>query len=75
MKLIQPGIYQHYKGNRYRVHKVAIHSESAELFVVYQPLYGEKKWWVRPYTMFIETLLVNGESVPRFKRLKKLTSS
>ncbi|HAS15220.1 MAG TPA: DUF1653 domain-containing protein, partial [Idiomarina abyssalis] len=35
--------------------------------VLYQPLYGEQKLWVRPFDMFVETVNVNGTQVPRFQ--------
>jgi hypothetical protein len=61
-----PGIYHHYKGNRYEVLGVAHHSESEEALVVYRALYGEYGLWVRPLAMFTETVEVQGEPVPRF---------
>ncbi len=61
-----PGRYRHYKGREYRVLHLARHSESLEPLVVYQALYGENGIWVRPAGMFIETVVVNGVSVPRF---------
>jgi len=64
---LPPGIYRHYKGNDYRVYGVATHSETMELLVVYQPLYGEGKIWVRPLSMFVETVIVDGEPVARFE--------
>ena len=57
---LQPGIYQHYKGAHYRVLGLARHSESEEWLVVYQALYGERGMWVRPLTMFCETVEVEG---------------
>ena len=51
---IQPGIYRHFKGNRYDVIGVANHSETVEPMVVYRALYGTKETWVRPYAMFME---------------------
>ncbi|TBR38740.1 MULTISPECIES: DUF1653 domain-containing protein [Dyella] len=60
------GLYRHYKGQPYRVLGTARHSESMELLVVYQALYGEFGLWVRPAAMFCETVEVNGEAVPRF---------
>ena len=63
---LQPGIYQHYKGARYRVLGLARHSESEEWLVVYQALYGERGMWVRPLTMFCGTVEVEGGSCPRF---------
>lgn len=35
---IQTGIYKHYKGNRYLVLGLAMHSETEEAMVVYVPL-------------------------------------
>jgi hypothetical protein len=64
-----PGRYRHYKGNEYEVLGVARHSETDELLVVYRPLYGEGALWVRPLAMFLETVTVNGEPVPRFTHL------
>jgi hypothetical protein len=60
------GRYRHYKGNEYRVIGVARHTETEETVVVYQALYGERGLWVRPAAMFMETVIVNGERVPRF---------
>jgi hypothetical protein len=64
----RPGRYRHYKGNEYRVLGLAHHSETQELLVVYQALYGERGLWVRPAAMWIETVIAKpGEkSVPRF---------
>lgn len=69
---INPGIYQHYKGQRYRVIGLAHHSETLEEMVVYQALYdsedfGREALWVRPAAMFQETVIVKGQSVPRFR--------
>lgn len=60
------GRYRHYKGNDYEVLGVAKHSEDESLLVVYRPLYGEGGLWVRPLSMFTETVDVNGKQVPRF---------
>ena len=66
MTIPVPGIYSHYKGNRYEVLGVAHHSETEEALVVYRALYGEYGLWVRPLAMFTETVEVQGEPVPRF---------
>lgn len=60
------GIYRHYKGQRYQVLGIARHSETLEELVVYRALYGEHGLWVRPLAMFVETVTVDGEAVPRF---------
>ena len=62
----RPGLYRHYKGNEYRVLSIARHSETLEPLVIYQALYGERGWWVRPALMFTETITVGDRRVPRF---------
>ena len=64
--MIAPGKYRHYKGNDYEVIGTATHSETHEAMVVYRPLYGEGKLWVRPAEMFAGTVMVDGKPVPRF---------
>lgn len=64
---MKTGFYEHYKGNRYEVIDTVRHSETEELMVLYRALYGDEGLWVRPYTMFFETLVINGSEVPRFK--------
>ena len=63
----RPGRYRHYKGREYRVHGIARHSETHEVLVVYQTLYGDRGLWVRPAAMFTETITdAAGARVPRF---------
>jgi hypothetical protein len=62
----RPGRYRHYKGKDYRVLGLAKHSESEEELVVYQLLYGDFSWWVRPRKMFLETVTIEGRTLPRF---------
>jgi len=63
---LKKGLYQHYKGPLYRVLDVARHSESEEALVIYQALYGEKGLWARPLSMFTETVVLDGNEIPRF---------
>lgn len=51
---IKKGIYKHFKGNEYEVIDVATHSETEESYIIYRALYGNKKLWVRPKSMFFE---------------------
>ena len=67
---VQNGRYRHYKGGEYEVLGCARHSETEEWFVVYRPLSGTGGWWIRPMTMFVETVLVNGRARPRFELLE-----
>ncbi|MFC0445524.1 DUF1653 domain-containing protein [Pseudidiomarina halophila] len=67
---VKPGIYRHYKGSEYEVIGTVQHSETEELLVLYRPLYGERKLWVRPLDMFFESVEVDGDEVPRFEYLR-----
>jgi hypothetical protein len=64
------GLYQHYKGNFYQVIGLCRHSETEEKLVVYQALYGDYGLWVRPLNLFLETVEINGQVLPRFKFIK-----
>lgn len=66
-QMVKPGgLYRHYKGKDYRVVCVAKHSETGEDLVVYQALYGDYGYWVRPLQMFLETVSVDGREIERF---------
>lgn len=68
---MEKGLYKHYKGNIYEVIGIARHSETLEELVVYKATYqpeGENVW-VRPLTMFIETVVVDGVEFKRFERI------
>jgi len=69
MNAVPTGRYRHYKGNEYTVIGIARHSETEEEMVVYRQEYGDHGLWVRPKTMFTETVQVNGQAVPRFQYL------
>lgn len=63
------GLYRHYKGKMYKLLSISKHSETLEEHVVYQALYGAHEIWVRPKTMFFETVCVDGIARPRFERI------
>jgi len=64
---IQAGRYRHYKGKEYQVIGMAKNSETLEDMVVYKQLYGDLGLWVRPATMWNETVIVDGEEYKRFE--------
>lgn len=59
-------IYQHYKKLDYKVLAIGRHSETLEEMVVYQALYGDKNIWIRPVSMFVENIVLDGKTYPRF---------
>lgn len=66
MDEIKPGRYRHFKGNEYEVLYLATHSETMEPMVVYRALYGERGVWVRPASMWNETVERDGQTYQRF---------
>ena len=66
---IKLGKYRHFKGKEYIVLGVAKHSETLGEFVVYEALYNnpEGKLWIRPLSMFLETVERDGKSFKRFE--------
>ena len=72
MDNLKLGKYQHYKGNFYEVLGVGHHSETLEKFVVYRALYDSPEFGlnailIRPYEMFFEEVVFEGQKVPRFR--------
>ena len=79
MKELKLGKYQHYTGNFYEAIGIANHSETLEKLVIYRALYnskefGENALWVRPFSMFLEKVEINGKKIPRFKYIKSSKS-
>jgi hypothetical protein len=66
---VQLGRYRHYKGKEYAVLGVARHSETEEELVVYRKEYDDHGLWVRPKAMFLEHIVAEGRTVPRFAYL------
>jgi hypothetical protein len=69
MKEPAVGRYRHFKGGEYEVIGLARHSETDEPLVVYRPLYNDSGLWVRPLALFLDTVVRDGASVPRFTYL------
>ena len=66
MSDVLSGRYRHYKGNDYIVIGTARHSETGEVLVVYRPDYGDRALWVRPMSMFQESVETADGMTPRF---------
>lgn len=64
---LKKGKYRHFKGKEYEFLEIATHSETLEQMVVYRALYGERGIWVRPASMWSETVEKDGYSGPRFQ--------
>lgn len=64
--MIRLGRYRHFKGGEYEVVGIARHSETREDMVVYRALYGEGGLWVRPASMWEETVTRDGKTSSRF---------
>ncbi len=67
MNTIKLGRYRHYKGPEYEVLNLARHSETDEWHVVYRQCYGDEGIWIRPLTMFTETVDTDSGQVGRFQ--------
>ncbi len=74
---MQLGIYRHYKNKMYEVIGTVRHSETLEELVLYKALYAqpdfpEGQLRVRPKDMFLESVVVDGVTMPRFTYQEKL---
>ena len=67
---IDCGLYKHFKGKDYTVHGIVYDHRNRE-FVLYQKNYDDKPFWVRPISMFMEEVEVDGQKVKRFNLLNK----
>jgi hypothetical protein len=67
--LVRDGLYRHYKGMMYRAIDIVHHSETQEALVLYEALYENKtgNFWVRPAEMFLESVVIDGVTRPRFE--------
>lgn len=64
---MKKGIYRHFKGNKYELIGIATNSETLEKMAVYKALYGAGELWVRPFSMWNETVEYEGRRVLRFE--------
>ncbi|OQA36182.1 MAG: hypothetical protein BWY54_00186 [Candidatus Dependentiae bacterium ADurb.Bin331] len=71
-------VYQHYKGNKYKIVMIVFNSETDQLepWVVYQGLYtdpklGDQPLFTRSVAAFMETIAMNGKTIKRFTLLSE----
>lgn len=70
--LIKVGeLYRHYKdpGKIYKVIDIGLFEPTQEIYVIYQPQYGEKLLWIRTLENFTDYVEVNGRKLPRFEKI------
>ena len=63
--------FRHFKGGMYKYIHSAYDSETQERMVVYQALYGEEAYWVRPEKMFFEQITRDGRTFNRFTEIDR----
>lgn len=65
------GEYLHFKGKKYELIDIAIHSETLEEYVVYKPLYpSSHPLWIRPSSLFFGLIETETGKIPRFKKIE-----
>lgn len=62
--------FRHFKGGLYRLWHIAKDSETLQRMVVYQALYGQHGYWVRPERMFFERTTRKDRTFPRFAEIE-----
>lgn len=69
------GIYRHFRGKDYAVIGLAESETTGENLVLYRQLYAPFGLWLRPESMFFETVVENGVILPRFCKIAPLFQS
>ena len=68
---VKPGVYEHYKGQRYLVLMTAFLESDLQPYVVYVPLYTSSDRlghaWLRSVDDFMSSVTVHGLIRPRFR--------
>lgn len=64
--------YRHFRNRKiYRFVAFATLEATEEEAVVYQAMYGDRRYWIRTKTNFFEEVLYNGKMVQRFQPIPK----
>jgi len=69
IKSIQTRYFRHFKGGKYKLVAIGQDSETLAQVVIYQALYGEHQFWVRPKDLFFGTVIRDGKEVKRFEEI------
>lgn len=72
VKPIRKRYFRHFKGGKYQLWHIAKDSETLKCMVVYQALYGQHGYWVRPDKMFFERITREGRTFPRFAEISEI---
>ena len=63
--------YRHFRnGKLFRFVTFATIEATGEEAVVYQAMYGDHRYWIRPRTNFFEEVEYEGKMVPRFQEVE-----
>ena len=68
--MIELGYYKHFKGNIYEVIGIGKHSETLEELVIYKST-KDNSIWVRPFSMWNETIERDNKTYKRFEYIGK----
>jgi len=70
--MVELGHYRHFKGQVYEVIAIGKHTETLEDMVVYKALSGNQDIWVRPASMWIDTIDRDGKIFVRFEKIEEV---
>lgn len=64
-------VWQHYKGDKYRVTGLALHSSTDEWMVLYEPMYenAATEFFTRPLTEWQSLVTWDGKQMARFVKI------